>query len=153
MLILVVLTNFWKKEPKMLVLCHLDHIGAKTLFWSILAKLNMILKFLFFMRRVMYTHHACFIHLNPSWCQGPWCITRYAFQKVLTFLLTRWPTPIARILTVWSYLLVNGLWLSIFLNVTNVMVSSNVLNWVEVRWLGRSRQLYFFSMSQQTRNN
>ena len=65
MLILVVLTNFWKKEPKLPILCHLDHVGAKTLFWGILAKLHMILNFLFFMRRVMYTHHACFIHLNP----------------------------------------------------------------------------------------
>ena len=26
MLNLVVLTNFWKKEPKMPILCHLDHV-------------------------------------------------------------------------------------------------------------------------------
>ena len=97
---------------------------------------------------------------------GPMMSYRHAFQKVLTFLhrpqprdisgtivngLTQWLIPVARILTVLSCLLLYGLWLSVCLNVTNVMVSSNVLNWVEVRCLGRSRQVYFFSMSQETR--
>ena len=66
MLILVVLTNFWKKEPKMPVLCHLDHVGAKILFWIILAKLTMISNFKGDVHPSCMHGFACFIHLNPS---------------------------------------------------------------------------------------
>ena len=149
----VVSTNFGKKVPKMPILGHMDHDGAQYLFWSILAKLNMIWHLFLSIRRLIYTRHAYFIHLNLFLMSGPWCFTWYAFQKVLAFLLTQWPTPGARIITVRSCLIVNGLWLSVLLNVTNVIVSSNVLNWIEIRSLGTSRQMYFFSMSQQTRKN
>ena len=107
-----------------------------------MAKLNMILNFFFFMRRVMYTHHACFIHLNPSWCQGLWCLTRYAFQKVLTFLLTQWPGHSCCKNSNSLVLFASSLTfhLSQCYKCHGQFKCSNVLNWVEVRWLGRSRQ-------------
>ena len=67
---MVVSTNFGKKLPKMQILGHMDLNGAQNLFWSILAKLNMIWNF-FSLNKKVDVHPSCmFYSFNPKRTRG-----------------------------------------------------------------------------------
>ena len=132
MLNAVMSTNFSEMVPQMIILGHLDRGGAQNRY-GYLSQVKHDLKLIFFfMRRLMYTRHACFIHLNSILMSLSGAIMgdQECFPEVVTFLLKQWPTSVARILTILSCLLVCDLGLSVFIN---CFVISNILNWVEVR--------------------
>ena len=75
MLILVVLTNFWKKEPKMPVLCHLDNVGGKNPVLEHFGQVEHDFKLSFLhekgdTKKVMYTPSCMLYSLTPPDVKG-----------------------------------------------------------------------------------